>query len=145
MGKRAFGDACVSGIGSSPTAALISFHLAGRCVDIAHSCPSLTHPGLLHRCFHCTSEDRDILKVCDLFFTIDFFSHASLRGESSQVGRARDLCTQKKETARDNCKHSGSNAISSTTDSGVGTLLPLNSCQPFGSYSHLVTISCWML
>ena len=145
MGKRAFGDASVSGIGSSPTAALISFHLAAQCVDIAHSCSSLTHPGLLHRCFHCTSEDRDILKVCDLFLP-STFSAMQAYVVSHHKSVAQEICVhRKKERTRDNCKHSGSNAISSTSDSGVGTLLPLNSCQPFGSYSHLVTISCWML
>ena len=42
-GKHAFGDASVSGIGGSPTAALASFYRLAQCVDIAPGLP-WTHP-----------------------------------------------------------------------------------------------------
>ena len=85
----------MSGIGGSPTAALISFHFVARCVDIAHSCPRLIHPGLSHRCFHCTSEDRDILKVCDLFLLWTFSAmQAYVVGHHKSV--LQEICVHRK-------------------------------------------------
>ena len=96
VGKRAFGDGSVSGIGSSPTAALISFHRAAQCVDIDHSCPNLTHPGLLRRCFHCTSQGRDVLKVCDLFLPWTFSSmQAYVVSHHKSV--AQEICAHRKK------------------------------------------------